>query len=436
MTNQIRFPPKLEPIFKPARYKVLWGGRDAGRSWGVARALLTLGASKPLRILCAREIQKTLADSVLALLKDQVKLLGLEDFYSSDETSVSGRNGTEFIFTGLRDIDANKIKSYEGVDIAWVEEAETLSKKSFNTLDPTVRKIGSELWFTFNAQMDTDFIYDHFVVNQAPDAIVIYMTWRDNPWSSAVLARGREHMKVTDPEEYDNIWEGRVRTSIAGAIYAKEVRALIEGRRARPMPYDPQIPVHTVWDLGWNDAMSILFVQRMVSAVMVVGYLEASGKTYADCVAEFKTLPYVWGTDWLPHDGSQTRPDTGKNPKQLLEGLGRKSVEIIPQLDVEHGIKAVRMMFPRLYIDNSEFENTTWEYDGGARLIECLKRYRRAIPIKTGEPAKPVHDEFCHGSDAVRGLATIVDKMRNEGDRPQRNIPPARPTSHGTGTGI
>ena len=414
----VRFPPKLQPLFRPARYKVLWGGRDAARSWSVARALLVKGGERPLRILCAREIQKTLADSVLALLKDQIALLGMDRFYEATDNSISGRNGTEFIFTGLRDIDANKIKSYEGVDIAWVEEAETLSKKSFNTLDPTIRKDSSELWFTFNAQMDTDFIYDHFVVNEAPDSIVIFMTWRDNPWFSKVLARGRDHMKATDPDEYENIWEGKCRTVVAGAIYAKEVQSMLVKRRARPMPYDPTLPVHTVWDLGWNDAMAIGLVQRTVSAVMIIGYLEGSGRTYADCVAELKELNYVWGTDWLPPDGAQTRPDTGKNPQQILMGLGRRSVVIMPALGIEHGIKATRMLFPRLYIDNSEFDNDSFEYDGGKRLIECLKRYRRAIPKTTGEPAAPVHDEYSHGCDMIRGLANVVDVMRNEGDAP------------------
>ena len=384
--------------------------------------MLTLGASRPLLILCAREIQNTLADSVHRLLCNQIELLGLGSFYSTTDTGISGRNGTQFIYSGLRNLDAQKIKSYEGVDIVWVEEAETLTKRSFNILEPTIRKDGSELWFTFNAQMDTDFAYQNFIVNPVPGTVAVHMTWRDNPWASAVLARGREHMRVNDPEEYENIWEGKCRTVVAGAIYAKEVMAMIESRRVRPMPHDPQLPVHTVWDLGWNDAMSIVLVQRIVSAVMVIGYLEASGKTYADCVAELKTLKYVWGTDYLPHDGAHTRPDTGKSPKKLLEGLGRKSVEIIPKLDPEHGIKAVRMMFPRLYIDNTEHENPEWDYDSGNRLVECLKRYKRAVPVTTGEPAKPVHDEFSHGADAIRGLATIVDKIRNERERPMQPV--------------
>lgn len=408
------FPPKLAPLFEPARYKVLWGGRDAGRSWGAARGLLTLGYDKPLRILCAREIQKTLADSVLALLKDQIVLLGLDGFYRADETSVSGRNGTEFIFAGLRDLDANKVKSYEGVDIAWVEEAETLSKRSFNILDPTIRKDDSEIWFTFNPQLDSDFIYQHFVVTGAPGAVVIQMNWQDNPWASRVLAPGREHMRLTDYAEYENIWLGKVRTVVAGAIYAKEVMAMIESRRARPMPYDPQLPVHTIWDLGWNDNMSIIMAQRQQSAVMVIDYLEDQFKTYADCVKELNKRPYVWGTDWLPHDGTQTHPESGKNAKQVLEGLKRKSVKIMPRLDVESGIKAARMMFPRLYIDNNSWDNPDWKFAGGERLVECLKRYKRSVPLSTGEPGGPVHDEFSHGSDALRGLATIVDKMTNE----------------------
>ena len=430
--THVRFPPKLEILFKPARYKVLWGGRDAGRSWGAARALLVIGAAKQHRILCAREIQRTLADSVHKLLCDQIENMNLGGFYSITDNAITGANGTEFLFTGLRDQDANKIKSYEGVTICWVEEAEAVTKRSWNILEPTIRRPGSEIWVTFNPQLDTDETYQRFVVAPPPDAVVVHMTWRDNPWASLALIAGREHMQRTDPDSYANIWDGKCRTVVAGAIYAKEVMAMIEGRRATRAPYDPQLPVHTVWDLGWNDAMAIILVQRYSSAVMIIGYLEASGKTYADCAAELNRKPYVWGTDWLPHDGAQHRPDTGKSPQKILRDLRRNEVRVMPQLDVEAGIGATRMLFPRLYIDNSVMENAAWEHDGGARLIECLKRYRRAIPVSTGEPARPVHDEYSHGADAVRGLATIVERMRNERDVvPQ--LKPIRPLDVGLG---
>lgn len=422
------FPPKLAILFQPARYKVIGGGRDAGRSWGAARALLIRGFESPLRVLCCREIQNTIADSVHLLLCDQIDKLWLSGFYDTTDTSISGKNGTEFIYSGLRNLDANKIKSFEGIDVAWVEEAENLTKRSFNILDPTIRKDNSELWFTLNYQMDSDFIYQHFVVGQAPDAVVVHMTWQDNPWPSKVLAAGREHMRLTDHDEYENIWEGKVRTVVAGAIYAKEVRATIESHRIRPMPYDPAVPVHTIWDLGWNDAMSIILVQKPVpSAVSVIGYVEDSFRTYAEYVAQLKDLGYVWGTDYLPHDGENKDPKAGKSAKQILEGLGRKVV-IIPRSDIESGIKAVRMMFPRIYFDDSECFETGAGYVGVGRLVECLKRYRRAVPISTGEPGSPVHDEYSHGADAIRGLATIVDQIRNDGDRePPKRLQPFRP---------
>lgn len=424
--RDIRFPEKLQGLFAPARYKVLYGGRDGGRSWGAARALLTLGTAKPLLILCAREIQSTLADSVHQLLKNQIDAMGLGFFYHVQDNEISGANGTRFIFAGLRNIDPEKVKSFEGVDIVWVEEAENLSKKSFNTLEPTIRKDDSELWFTFNPQMDSDFIYEYFVTHTPPGAVLIHMTFLDNPWPSKVLASGREHMRLTDHEEYENIWEGKARKVVAGAIYAKEMLAMLTKKRIRPMPYDPAIPVHTIWDLGWNDNMVVIFAQRIINTVVIIDYLEDQFKTYADWVKKLNTLPYVWGTDWLPHDGGQTHPETGKNAKQTLEGLGRKSVVCMPKLDIEMGIRAARMMFPRLYMDNSDSDaqeltledSLRWKYSGAARLAECLKRYKRAIPKTTEEPGRPIHDDYSHGADAFRGLAMIVDKMHNEGEAP------------------
>lgn len=421
--TQVRFSRKMRPLFQSARYKVLWGGRDAGRSWGVARALLTLGASKPLRILCAREIQKTLADSVLALLKDQIKLLGLGEFYGSDETSVSGRNGTEFIFTGLRDLDANKIKSYEGVDIAWVEEAETLSKRSFNILDPTVRKDGSELWFTFNAQLDSDFIYDHFVMNQAPGAVVIYMTWRDNPWASQVLAAGREHMRITDRAEYENIWEGKVRTAVAGAIYANELRIVHESGRVREVEHDPAVSVFTAWDIGHTDDTAIWWYQIVGGEIHVLeGYSKSGGTpsdfatqilgkkvqidlvdgelkvTIGEPVAELAhRTKYRYDTHWLPHDArAKTLAAHGKSTQAQLQAALGWIVRITPSLDREDGIKAARTTLGRCWFDKT----------GCAEGLGALRRYRRELKSDgVSLAAQPLHDWASNYADAFRYLA-------------------------------
>ena len=170
MELNVEFPEKLEFLFQPSRYKVLYGGRGSGKSWGVARALLVIGLQKSTRVLCAREFQNSISDSVHALLADQIKSLGLEDFYTVQNTSIFGKNGTEFLFAGLKH-NITKIKSFEGVDVCWVEEAQTTSKSSWDVLIPTIRKENSEIWVTFNPELDTDETYKRFVDNQIHQSI-------------------------------------------------------------------------------------------------------------------------------------------------------------------------------------------------------------------------------------------------------------------------
>ena len=152
-----QFPLKLQCLFSPeySRYRVLWGGRGSGKSWGAARALLIKGVQKPIRVLCAREFMSSMRDSVHKLLCDQIIELGLTDFYEITQSSIRAKNGTEFSFIGLKNNVAN-VKSYEGVDICWVEEAQTVSRLSWDVLIPTIRKEGSEIWITFNPLLETD----------------------------------------------------------------------------------------------------------------------------------------------------------------------------------------------------------------------------------------------------------------------------------------
>ena len=199
---------------------------------------------------------------------------------------------------------------------------------------------------------------------------------------------------------------------------------MIEDGRVRAIPYDPRLPVHTVWDLGWNDSMSIVMVQQPVPSVInVINYLEDSHRTYTEYVADLTALGYMWGDDWLPHDGIHKHPTSGQSAKQMLQGFGRR-VRIIPRGDVEIGIRNARMLLPRIYIDDSTRKRPTG-FLGGARLVECLKRYRRNVPTSTEEPARPVHDQYSHAADAIRGLATIADRLRNESGSPTAPALPA-----------
>ena len=401
------FPAKLRPLFAPKRYKVLHGGRGGAKSWGVARALLIQGAAKPLRILCAREVQRSIRDSVHRLLSDQIVALGLESFYEILDNEIRGKNGTLFLFTGLASHTVDSIKSFEGVDIVWVEEAHGVSKKSWATLVPTIRKIGSEIWLTLNPDMETDETWSRFCVAPGDDTVVIEVNWRDNPWFPAVLNDERLKDQARDPVEYEHVWEGRPRRVAEGAIYRYEIDRVYLEKRVCAVPYDPLLPVHTVWDLGWNDSMTIGFVQRTHTDVRVIDYIEDSHRTLDWYVGEIEKRPYRWGTDFLPHDGRTRNFQTGKSTDELLTAMRRKTY-VLAQTGIEEGIKAARMLWPKCYFDAGKT----------ARLLECLKRYRRQINKTTNEPDAPLHDEFSHGADMFRYIGQAVEQMApaNAGD--------------------
>lgn len=403
----LTLPEKLAPLYEPRRYKVMHGGRGGGKSHGVAQVLLDLGARSPLRILCAREIQKSMRDSVHRLLKDYIIKLGLESFYEVLDNEIRGLNGTLFLFSGLQSHTVDSIKSFEGVDIVWVEEAHGVSKKSWDVLTPTIRKEGSEIWLTLNPDMVTDETYQRFIATPSPDTWVSEVNWWDNPWFPRVLDEERRKAKRTMlPADYAHIWEGKARSVSAGAIYRHEMEALFLDNRARDVPYDPTLLVHAVWDLGWNDAMSIVLVQRGPQDVRIIDYIEDDHRTLDWYVAKLDKMPYRWGTDYLPHDGKTKNFQTGKSTEQLLRELGRPNVIAQTRAtDVEEGIKAARMMFPRCYIDQTR----------AARLLECLKRYQRRIHAVTNEPMEPLHDEFSHGADAFRYVALWLPEMLGSG---------------------
>jgi phage terminase large subunit len=408
----IQLPRKLEPLRHPKRYKIIRGGRGSAKSWSVARQLLIDAAEKPLRILCAREIQNTIAESVHRLLSDQIASMGLSDFYRIQDKVITGRNGSEFVFQGIRGLDVVKIKSFEGVDRVWVEEAQVVTKKSWDILEPTIRKPGSEVWLTFNPELDTDETWIRFVENAPDNSVVIEMNWRDNPWFPPELETLRQQWMTRDPEGYQTVWEGKCRPAVEGAIYRKEIEAMTRDKRFRPVPYDSLLKVHTVWDLGWNDLTSIILVQRCGGELRIVDFIEASHQTLPEFVQQLKERKYNWGTDYLPHDGDSARLESsGLSARDILGKLGR-SVQIIPRGDVEAGIKATRVVFSRCYFDR----------DKASPLVGHLKRYRRQINQSTQEPMGPLHDEHSHAADAFRYLAMVADKLTNDDDGWNRKI--------------
>lgn len=403
------FPEKLRFLFQPARYKVVRGGRGSGKSWGFARALLIEGARRPLRVLCTREVQKSIAQSVHQLLRDQIEALGLSSQYEVLASEIRGKNGTQFFFAGLSDMTAKSLKSFEGVDVCWCEEAQAISKASWDILIPTIRKDGAEIWVSFNPQLESDETYQRFVAKNPPNCVSVEMNYSDNRRFPMVLEAERKYAEATmRREDYAHIWEGKCRPAVEGAIYFDQMAQA--DKRIREVPHDGLLKTHAVWDLGFNDSMAIILAQKVSSEVRVVAYIEGSQRTLADYSAELKALrldgqAINWGKVWLPHDGFAARHQTGKTDAKVLEGLGWK-VERVKNTDVEDGIRRAREVFPRIWFNKERSE----------RLIECLKRYRRHVSQATGEPGKPVHDEYSHGADAFRYLAIAADDMTNDSD--------------------
>lgn len=357
-----------------------------------------------MRIGCFREVQKSIKDSVHKLLGDRIAHHGLGHLYEVQQNVIKGPGGTEFLFAGLQDHTVDSIKSFEGLDRAWVEEAQSVSKRSWDILIPTIRKDGSEIWVSMNPELDTDESYTRFVANPPPDAAVVQINYGDNPWFPQVLEKERQHAKATMPAaDYENIWEGKCKPAVSGAIYAGEVADALEKGRVGNVPYDPHLKVHVIFDLGWNDSMSLILAQRNASEIRVIEYIEDSQKTLDWFSAELKKKNYNWGTLWLPHDGAHKDYKTGKSAQEILQGMSW-DVQIVPQQGVEPGIRLARMLLPRVYFDKTRCD----------RLIQCLRRYRRGIPSTTGEPGHPVHDEWSHGADAFRYLAVVSDRLSNE----------------------
>ena len=198
----------FDPPLGGTRYRVAYGGRGSAKSWQYARALLVHGLSHKLRILCAREYQASIKDSVHRVLADQITRLGLEGSYTVQESSIVGKNGTEFLFKGLKR-DISQIKSTEGIDICWIEEAEAVSDHSWKTLIPTIRKDNSEIWVTFNPALESDPTYQLFVAKTTDRAIVRYVTYDDNPWFPDVLRAEADELYLNDPEAHAHVWRGK-----------------------------------------------------------------------------------------------------------------------------------------------------------------------------------------------------------------------------------
>lgn len=378
--------PAMKPIQDHYRYKVFHGGRGSGKSWTVARFLILKASNEPCTILCTREYQKSISDSVLKLLSEQIEEMNLDSFFDVQRNVIYGRNGSQFIFEGLHH-NVTKIKSMEGVKYCWVEEGEKVSNESWDVLIPTIRKTGSEIIITFNPDSLDDPTYTRFVLDPPDNSLVIKVNHSDNPWFPEVLKEEMEYIRRIDYERYLHIWEGEPRTNSDAQIF--KGKYIIED-------FDTPDDVNFYYgaDFGFSADPSTLVRCFIKDNRLYIDY-EAWGLHVEidDLPGFYEKVPDCkkW---WIEADSS--RPDT-------ISYIQRKGYKIrgVQKTKVEDGIEFIKS-FEKIVI------HTRCKY-----TAEEFKHYSYVVDKLSGNITPKIEDKNNHLIDSIR--YSLIPVMRNIG---------------------
>lgn len=399
---EVRLPEYAGCLWEPARHYALYGGRGGGKSWAVADHLLIGAAERTWRVGCAREIQHTIRDSVKRLLDDRIAALGLGSHFESTDKEIRGlRNNSLFTFFGLwRNPDG--IKSTEGMDRVWVEEAARASQRSIDVLIPTVRKEGSALIWTWNPEYEHDPVERLFrgPAGPPPRSIVRRVTWQENPWFPDELKQAMEHMYASDPDRADHIYGGEYVKAVEGAYFAQQLRAAREQGRFLPLAIDPNFMVRAYWDLGRNDATAIWVVQFVGERINVIDYCEGVGQAPGYYFNWLRANAYDNCLCVLPHDGAAIHPD---NPVAMSYEMQARAAGFQVRVVRNQGpgaamqrIDAARRLFARIHFDD----------DKTRPGVRALGHYHEKRHEERNVGLGPEHDWSSHGADAF-GLMCI-----------------------------
>ena len=404
------------PLLKPSRYKGAWGGRGSGKSHFFAGLAVERCVDSPgLRILCVREVQKSLRDSAKRLIEDKIREFNVPGFEILDKV-IRTPGGGEINFVGMQDHTAESIKSLEGYDVAWVEEARSLSPTSLRLLRPTIRKPGSELWFSWNPKLKSDPV-DQLLrgPDLPPDAVVVQANWSDNYWFPAELEAERQFDLINAPDQYAHVWEGDYAAVTEGAYYAKSLtQARSEGRIGH-VAADPLMTYRAFWDIGGTgakaDACAIWVAQFIGREVRVLDYYEAQGQPLAAHVGWLRERGYDKALCVLPHDGAQGDKVFAVSYESALREAGF-SVEVVPNQGrgaASARIEAARRLFPAL-----------WFHAGNcAGGLDALGHYHEKRDEARGIGLGPEHDWSSHAADAF-GLMCVAYEAPKVERRVQR----------------
>ena len=377
------------------RHIVLYGGRASGKSTSVALSLLVLGMNKKLRILCTREVQNSIADSVHKLLADLISKYKLNTWEVQKDIIRNKQTGSEIFFKGLHN-NSQSIKSIEGIDIVWVEEAQSVSADSINTLVPTIRKTGSRLIWTFNRLTENDPVWE-LIVKKADDRTFVQKINSDAIESllSKEIIEEREKMRIDNPEMFDHVWLGEPMTAKTGSVFGKQLaQARSEGRITK-VPYDASTGVYTAWDLGIGDSTVIWFFQVVGREIHFIDHYEGSNEDLGHYISYIQNKPYQYTTHFLPHDSKARELQTGMTRVEFFNNHGIYNIEVLRPTNFSLGQDDIDL------VARPKFSLCWFDEEKCQRGLECLRAYHYEYDDKNKLLRnKPEHDWSSHSSSA------------------------------------
>lgn len=394
----INMPKQFEALFNSYyRHIVYYGGRGGAKSYNICLFLLLKMMERNCLILCVREVQNSIDDSVHQLMQNIINEYHFPNFEITKKNIYNKKTGAKVIYKGLKYETADSLKSIPDVDYAFVEEAQCVSKRSIEILTPTIRKEGSQIIWAFNPDTPNDPVMTE-IVNKADDKTFVCKINSEDveEFLSDTVIADREKMKREDYAQYLHVWMGEPRTQAQGSIYAEYIgRATEEGRINSHVAYDSGAPVFTAWDLGISDTTAIIFAQKIGDEIHLIDYYEDSGRALSDYIGEVKQKQYAYETYFLPHDARARELQTGKSREDFFRDMGVYNTTVLKAGNVEDGINAVRNAMNRVWINSDKCE----------RLIKCLKGYHYEWDEKNQMlHKKPRHDWTSHACDAMRYL--------------------------------
>jgi phage terminase large subunit len=393
---EVSLPEYASDLWQPVDHVAWYGGRGGAKSWSVADYLLIDGAENERRTVGCREIQRNINESVKQGLDDAIVRLGMQDYYESTDKEIRGlRNNTLFTFMGLWR-NPSGIKSLEGYDRCWVEEANRASQRSIDILIPTLRKEGRKFIWTWNREYDHDPVDKMFLGPKGPppNSIVRQVRWEDNPWFPDVLRKQMEHDYATDPDKADHVWGGDYVKAVEGAYFAKQLREARLLGRFVTLIADPNFQIRAYWDLGRNDATAIWIVQFVGESIHVLDYCEGVGQAPGYYFNWLRSNGYEGCLCVLPHDGAAIHPD---NPVSMSYEMQARAAGFQVRVIRNQGPGAAMQ---RIDAARRHFGRCVFDEDKTRPGIRALGHYHEKKHEERNVGLGPEHDWSSHGADA------------------------------------